>query len=128
MEHDKFIQCLESVAILRRVKAPRDTNTNLQEGANDIFRNGETFVLDKDNNSTWAYEIKKLKPIIKPCEDCGVECQNRKVSKSLYVFPQKHWRTWCSGCNRVKNPETGQFDLLPMKAQSHFVAFFKKQG
>jgi hypothetical protein len=128
MEQNKFIKCLESVAILRRVKAPRDTNTKLQEGANDIFRNGKTFLLDKDNNSTWAYEIKRLKPIIKPCEDCGVECKDRKVSHALYQFPKRHWRRHCNGCNRVWNPETKQFDLLPMKAQSHFVTFFKKQG
>ena len=128
MKEDLFVQRLQELAEVRKVKAPRDPGARATDGHCDIFRNGETYLLDKDNNSTWAYEIKRLKPIIKPCEDCGVECKDRKILRSLYTFPKKHWRTHCNGCNRVKNPVTGVFDLLPMQAQNHFVAFFKKQG
>jgi hypothetical protein len=127
MEHNTFIQRLSEFAELRKVKIPRSAGQREADTACDIFRNGETFIIDKDNNSTWAWEIKKLKPIIKPCEDCGKECKDRKVARTLYTFPERHWRQHCSSCNRVQDPETKQFDIFPIKAQNHFVALLKKK-
>lgn len=128
MEHDIFIQRLQELAEIKRVKVPKSGGLREADTACDIFRNGETFIIDKDNNSTWAYEIKKIRPIIQNCSDCGKECKDRKITKSVYIFPKRHWRTHCSGCNRVWNPETKQFDLLPTQAQSHFTSWIKKQG
>jgi len=128
MEHNTFIKRLEEVAEIKRVKLPKSAAYREADTACDIFRNGQMMIIDKDNNETCAYEIKRLKPIVKPCEDCGQECKDRRVNKSLYSFPIKHWRSHCSGCNRVKNPVTGVFDILPIQAQNHFVTFLKKQG
>jgi len=128
MEHNTFIQRLSEFAELKKIKVPRTPATREFEGSNEIFRNGETIVIDKDNNETWAWAIKRLKPIIKPCEDCGLECKDRKVNKTLYVFPQRHWRQHCTGCNRVQEPDTKQYTLTATQAQSYFVKWFKKQG
>jgi len=127
MKQDLFIQRLKELADVKRVKVPRNATTREFDGANDIFRNGQTFIIDKDNNSTWAYEIKRLKPIIKDCSDCGKECKDRRVTKTLYTFPKRHWRKWCSGCNRVQNPDSGLFDLAPVQAAAYFVKWFKKE-
>jgi hypothetical protein len=128
MEQNKFFEKLSEFAELRKVKVAKSAGLREADTACDIFRNGETFIIDKDNNSTWAWEIKKLKPIIKPCEDCGQECKDRKVNKVLYTFPQRHWRRHCTGCNRVQHPDTGEFTLTPTQTPSYFVAWFKKQG
>jgi hypothetical protein len=127
MEHNIFIKRLEEFAELKRVKVAKSGNVREADTACDIFRNGETHIIDKDNNSTWGWEIKRLKPIVKPCEDCGKECQDRRVTKSLYSFPTKHWRRHCNGCNRVQNPETGAFDLMPSQAQAYFLGWIKKK-
>jgi hypothetical protein len=127
MENNLFIQRLKELADIKRIKPPGSSGIRKGEESNEIFRNGELRSIGEDHNDTWAYQIKQLKPIVKPCEDCGVECKNRVVNKTLYIFPKRHWRTHCSVCNRVQNPETKQFDLLPMKAQSHFISFFKKK-
>ena len=128
MDQELFLQRLNDLAVLKRIKVAKSANVREADTACDVFRNGETLIIDKDNNSTWAWEIKRLKPIVKPCEDCGRECQDRIVTKSLYSFPQKHWRQHCNGCNRVQNPNTKEYTLMPMQAQACFITWFKKQG
>jgi hypothetical protein len=128
MEQNIFIKRLEEFAEIKRVRIAKSGNLREADTACDIFRNGETHIIDKDNNSTWAWEIKRLKPIVKDCEDCGKECKDRRVNKTLYSFPKKHWRRHCNGCNRVWNPVTRAFDLTPMQSAAHFTAWIKKQG
>lgn len=128
MNKELFLQRLEQLAELKRSKITRQPGcAHDPDSACDIFRNGETFIIDKDNNKTWHYEIARLKPIIKPCEDCGRLCEDRTTTKSLLTFPKRHWRTYCGGCQRVFNPETQQYDLTLSKAQAFFVTYLKQR-
>ena len=128
MKQELFIQLLEQYAELKveRVAIASGEQTS-RLGVEVIERQGQQFELSATHNPTLNVKIKQLKPIIKSCEDCGKECQDRVVTKNLYSFPHKHWRRYCNGCQRVFNPETQQYDLTVNKAQPFFTAYLKQQ-
>lgn len=126
MDKELFKQRLEQLAQLKPAPKNRQPRNPDQLDVCDVFRNGQTEIIDPKNNSTWALEIKEIKPIIKPCEDCGRECQDRKTTKTLYTYPQRHWRSYCGGCQRTYNPETKEFDLKPNQAGVFFLRYLKQ--
>lgn len=127
MEQDKFIAKLQELADLAVAKIPRTGSRRESEEPNVVFRQGQELALDTKNNPTLNVKIKRLKPMVKPCEDCGLKVDNRVVSKKLYTFPKNHWRTQCENCRRVRNPESGQFDVEADRSQPVFISYFNKQ-
>ena len=128
MKQELFIKLLEQYAELKveRVAIASGEQTS-RLGVEVIERQGQQFELSATHNPTLNVKIKQLKPIIKSCEDCGKQCQNRVVSKNLYTFPRKHWRSHCNNCQRVFNPETQQYDLTFNQAQAYFTAYLKNR-
>jgi hypothetical protein len=128
MDKDQYLQRLKEIAEVKRVKEPTTSAFRMPDEPESIFRNGEEIVISKKENPTQAYQITRLKPIIKPCEDCGLVVENRIVSHKIYSFPHAHWRTNCENCRRTKNPETGKFDVDFKNSQSVFISFFSNRN
>ena len=128
MEQDKFITRLQELADITSARPPIGPKIRKPNGQERVFRNGQEIPIDPKDNQTWGVKVKKLKPIVKDCEDCGLRVENRTVNKKFYTFPQAHWRTNCGNCRRTLNPETGVFDVETEKSQPVFVSYFLKQN
>lgn len=126
MKQEEFLQRLNEVAVLKQIKVPKSAGIREADTACDIFRNGQQLIIDKDNNSTLNYKIVRLKYQETACLDCGRLVQGQERTKTLYTFPQKHWREHCRNCNKIRDPETKQFDLMPAQAPNRFAAVLKK--
>jgi hypothetical protein len=109
MEQTKFIQQLESLAEIRKVKAARGPNMRPATDNNEVYRNGEIIVIDKNNNSTLNWFVKEVKHQPKQCNDCGKQVVNRRIWRRIFYTPDRHWRTTCSGCNLTQHPESGKY-------------------
>ena len=127
MEQDKFIKHLEQLAVVVAAKIPRTGARRENPEPKVIFRQGQEVCLDTKTNPTLGVKIKKIIPIIKSCEDCGLKVENRMVTKRLYTFPHNHWRTNCENCRKTRNPETGEFDVDTDRSQSVFIGYFNRQ-
>lgn len=68
------------------------------------------------------YRVKSLKPCSNPCPDCGKTVTDRRIIFKQHDRPYTHWRTKCWNCKRVRNPETGAFDIEDAAA----FAFYRK--
>jgi hypothetical protein len=128
MEHNRFIQQLQQFAELKPIKTAASAAIRESAEPAEIWRNGQLMQVDSSNNPTWGFQVKRLKTEAKACEDCGKECKNRTLNKTLYAFPKKHWRTCCTGCTKVFNPESKSFDLMPQHAQVFFTKFLTKKN
>lgn len=53
----------------------------------------------------------KYSPPPAPCEDCGRIVTDRRIWIKRYFAPFDHWREICKGCDKIKNPTTGQFEV-----------------
>ena len=128
MDHKEFIERLSELADIKVTKAPTNSGESIAR-LEPVFveRNGKVIEILPTNNPTWNIVVKKLKPIIKECEDCGKLVKDRRVNKSMYTFPKSHWRKNCNGCLRTQNPETGKFDIPFTHAAAFFTSFIKKQ-
>jgi hypothetical protein len=122
MEEKEFIKRLESIAEIRRVKPPTHSGIRASEVPNEIFRNGQTFVIDKNNNNTLNWQVKLIKQCPKACEDCGKQVINRRIWRRVFNTPDRHWRTTCSGCNLTQHPVTGEYAV----ANSSVTAVFRE--
>jgi hypothetical protein len=120
MEQKQFIERLSSIAHLRRVKPPVTANIRSASEPNEIYRHGQSQIIDKDNNDTWNWTIKELKHQAKPCEDCGKQVINRRIWRRIFLKPERHWRTTCSGCNLTQHPETKQYAVANSNVTSIF--------
>ncbi len=128
MENELFIKRLQELAEVKRLKPPRHPNLREADSPEPVFRNGYEFVVTKDDNPTLSYEIVKLKPIVKDCEDCGkCSVENRSVQKKLYSFPYAHWRESCGHCKLTKDPETGEFSIPNNIVNPFFVRYLNSK-
>ena len=109
MDKDLFLKQLEQFAVIKPVRVAKSGNLREADEPNEIFRNGKTFVIDKDNNSTLNWTIKEVKQNYRPCEDCGKQVVNRRIWRRVFYTPDRHWRTTCSGCNLTQHPETKEY-------------------
>lgn len=121
MDNELFLKRLEELAEITKVKATqvalRQTN---QDGT--VWRSGQEIAIDNKNNPTLTVAVKKLKHMVKDCEDCGESVVNRTVHIGLYAFPEKHWRKNCVNCRMTHNPDTGKFDIPFKQAQAVFTS------
>ena len=64
-------------------------------------------------NPTVRPKLLKVKTEPKPCEDCGIICENRTVTIRKYINQNygDHWRKSCNECKRAYNPVTKCYDL-----------------
>ena len=127
MEQDKFITRLQELAEITTTKAPQGPKIRKTTEHELVFRQGQQIPIDPKANQTWGVKIKKIIPIIKSCEDCGLRVEDRMVTKKLYTFPHTHWRTNCENCRKTQNPETGVFDVDTDRSQSVFIGYFNRQ-
>jgi len=126
MDNEQFVKRLKELAQVKQVKTPANPAIRMPDEPEPIFRNGEEFVITKDHNPTLTYEIVKLNPIIKDCEDCGKQSvADRTVNRKLYDWPQRHWRLSCSDCRMHQNPETGLFSIPNSTVNAFFQGYFR---
>lgn len=65
-----------------------------------------------------------VKGCVKPCEDCGRDCVNRRLEIKFIQRPKPHWRTTCVNCKLTQNPTTGLFEIKGSESQAFFRNFF----
>jgi hypothetical protein len=120
MDNDLFLQRLQQLATVKPVKPPRNPGVRDAAESNIIFRNGDTFEIDKKKNSTLNWAVTSIKHDYKPCEDCGKQILNRRIWHRIFQQPTAHWRTTCSGCNLTQHPETKQYVVANSSVTSVF--------
>lgn len=82
------------------------------------------FKKPRDADAASYPELKRIRPVPTPCEDCGLTVEDRRVTMSVRQTPVPHTRTVCSICQRYKNPNTGNYDLE--RAQIDAIYYAKK--
>lgn len=127
MDHEIFLKRLQELAEIKFVRVPKTGATREAREPDLIYRGGQEFEISVDHNPTLNLVVKKLKPCIKNCEDCGRKVRDRVVNKALYSFPVKHWRRHCSSCDSVWNPQTGCFDIDFRSAQPFFTSLLRNR-
>jgi hypothetical protein len=129
MKQELFIKLLEQYAELRyNREAVKSGEQTARTPSEIIQRQGEQLEISSGDNPTWNIRIKLLKPIIKTCDDCGVEVEDRRVSTTLHSFPKRHWRKNCHGCRRTQDPDTKEFSISTPQAQAYFTAYLKNRN
>jgi hypothetical protein len=68
-----------------------------------------------DLNDSRNLRVKAVKPIAQSCPDCDLPCKDRKIQWIRLTSPVTVWREHCTACKRSRNPETGDFDVLPCR-------------
>lgn len=127
MDHKDFINKLSEYAELKAIRPPITCSVRQAPEPDTVFRGGQEWLIDTKENPTLNIGIKRLKSQPRACEDCGLVVKDRVVTQTVYLFPKKHWRIACSGCRKVKNPETGDFDIEARRAQNHFTSILKEK-
>lgn len=128
MDHELFRKRLAEFAELKAARPPRNPCLREASEPEDIYRAGQEFQITKDLNPTLAVEIKKMKPVKRNCQHCGLVVTNQVIQKRLLSFPEMHWRETCSSCKMTKNPETGKFDLEEVRSKNFFVSYFHNKN
>ena len=127
MKQEDYIQLLEQYAEIKFNKASTISGEiSSRVGDEVIEREGRKIAISNKSNPTWTIAVKRLKPIVKPCEDCGVVVKDRRVHTSLYAYPRPHWRSNCVQCRKTQDPITKQFTLPTVGAQVYFTAYLNK--
>jgi hypothetical protein len=128
MDQKEFIHRLSEIAEVKIDKQPVSSGaqTNRLEPI-QLERQGKIVEITSKENPTWGVVVKRLKPIVKPCEDCGEVVKDRRVQSTMYSYPKAHWRKNCVQCRKTQDPETKQFTIPTQSAQLYFTAFLKKQ-
>ena len=119
MNPDEFKACLEQFAELKQMRVPKTAAVREADEPETVYRGGEEFTVDLDDNPTIGWGIKKLKPHIAVCEDCHSVVENRVVEIKVYDSPELHWRRHCKNCKFSQNPYTKEYDLTIKR--SHYV-------
>lgn len=128
MKNELFIKRLRELAEVKPRKAPRSAGVRESSEPEPIFRAGQEFVITKDNNPTFTWEIVKLNPIVKDCEDCGQEgVTDRVVQKKIATYPVHHWRETCNNCRMCRNPATGKFDIPTTQINAFFIGYLSSK-
>lgn len=125
MDPELFRKRLEEFAEIKQMKTPRSPGIRENDEPEIIFRGGEEFPVELNNNPTIGWGIKKLKPHVAVCEDCCEVVENRVTEIKLHQMPEAHWRKNCKNCMKTQNPYTGKFDLLSTKV-FHVVSCWMK--
>jgi hypothetical protein len=119
MNPDEFKARLEQFAELKQMRVPKTAAVREADEPETVYRGGEEFTVDLDDNPTIGWGIKKLKPHIAVCEDCCQVVENRVVEIKVYDSPELHWRRHCKNCKFSQNPYTKEYDLTIKR--SHYV-------
>lgn len=127
MDHIKFIEHLQSLAEIRKVRAARDPNIRPADLPHEIFRNGKSMVIDKKDNSTLNWSVKEIKHQARQCGDCGKQVIDRRIWRRIFFTPSRHWRTTCSGCNLTQHPESGLYAVSNNKVTQVFCEWLNKR-
>ncbi|CAB5225733.1 hypothetical protein UFOVP758_10 [uncultured Caudovirales phage] len=128
MKQEEFIERLSQIAELTAFRPP--TTASQPRSKEDLLvieRQGEQLEIDPKHNPTWAVIVKKFKPVVRACEDCGNMVKDRRVQTTLYSYPKPHWRSNCVQCRKTQDPETKQFDIPTQSAQPFFTAYLNKR-
>lgn len=64
--------------------------------------------------------IKKIKPMPKQCEDCGLVVDKRIVTFSCNSVPFPHWKESCKACNLWRNPDTNKFEFTYNQLSNYY--------
>lgn len=126
MDPKLFQQRLLELAELEYIKSSQHGNHRPRRSDQEVYRNGDTMCIDHMHNPTLTCQVRRLKTQSQPCPDCQNMVKDRCVERILYHYPLKHWRERCRGCDLVKNPRTGEFDIPVKRAHSFFVSYFHK--
>lgn len=128
MDQKEFIDRLTQVAEITVVKPPVTSGqTQNKDDLLVIERQGELLEINPKNNPTWGVIIKKFKPIVKPCEDCGLIVKDRRIQMTMYSYPKPHWRSNCVQCRKTQDPETKKFTVPTQSAQPFFTSYLNKR-
>lgn len=128
MDPKVFLNKLNEYAELKPVRPARSGGVREADEPEEITRHGQSFLIDKDTNPSWAVQIKKLKALPRPCDYCDQMVINQKFNKRILHFPEMHWRESCSSCGLTKNPTTGKFDLTENRANSFYCSYFTNKN
>lgn len=124
MDPKDFLEKLNEYAEVKPIKPPKNGGTREADEPEEIVRQGQSFIIDKDTNPSWALEVKKLKTKPRDCEYCDKTVVNQIVNKRLLTFPVLHWRETCNICRMTKNPNTGKFDVEDNRVNPVFSSYF----
>ena len=128
MKQEDYIQILEQYAEIKFNKAATTSGEVISRIVGDVIeREGQKIAISHTNNPTWHIGIKKLKPIVKACEDCGKMVKDRKVFINVYAYPQPHRRKNCHSCKKTQDPITKEFTISTVTAQVYFTAYLNKR-
>lgn len=126
MDDKEYLERLQEFAEIVPIKGAAIPREPEEDEVVTINRGGYSFQIDKNNNSTWGYEIKKMKPCENRCEHCGCQVTNQVIAMKWYHSPQEHWRKTCTSCKMTYNPITKKFDIPYQMSQQFFYEFLKK--
>jgi hypothetical protein len=119
MDPELFKKRLEQFAELKQMKTPKTAAVRESDEPETIYRGGDEFTVEVDNNPTIGWGIKKIKSHIAVCEDCCRVVEDRVVEIKVYDCPELHWRRHCKSCKFSQNPYTKEYDLTIKR--SHYV-------
>jgi ribosomal protein L37E len=125
MDPKLFQQRLEELAELTVIKEARNSGERMPDEPPEVMRNGQVIEIDRKDNNTWPWAVKKLKTQPKVCDDCGKTVKDRVVSRKLCTYPENHWRSNCSACGLHLNPETRKYDMTATQVNYAWVRFLK---
>jgi len=94
---------------------PKQFQAKLTEFAQLEYVKANQLDPQDDLNESRNLRIKAVKPIAQSCPDCHLPCKDRKIQWFRITAPINIWREHCTACKRSRNPETGDFDLLPCR-------------
>ena len=127
MDPKLFKQRLEQFAELKQLKAPKTAAIRQTGEPETVFRGGEEFSVDQDNNPTIGWGIKKIKPHVAVCEDCRRVVEDRCVEIRRYDTPVKHWRSHCKPCGMVENPYTKEFSITVKQSGYTYICWLENK-
>jgi len=73
----------------------------------------------EDENTVYPSEV-ELKHEPKQCDDCERTVTDRRTAIKLYETPYPHWRNVCLNCKKIKNPDSGEYNLTDKQAITVF--------
>jgi hypothetical protein len=126
MDPKEFKQRLKEFAELVQIKPAKTPAIKEPIESDSIWRDGEEIVIDKDNNETLNWAVKKLHDRTEACPDCDLIVINRTVHYKVCTHPFDHWRASCKNCRKTQCPETGRFTLSSIAAGNIYTNHLKQ--
>lgn len=120
MDPKQFYDKLKQYGELKQVKVPKTAARREADEPDTIYRHGQEFTIDEQNNPTRSLIYKCLHPKIEACEDCDQIVTDRVIHSKVYQYPIPHWRQQCQHCQLFQNPKTGVYDLTSQETSNAF--------